>query len=112
MVGLEGACVLVFGQHRGGDRDVGAAVKKVIGGAAETRRPSDGHGHEADGWTVALGDDGVDDSVSVSDGLRRVVGVEIGEIADEILVGDAELSGERFDEVIVVVKAAGQDESG
>src|ERR1700690_2089771 len=86
--------------------------KKVVGCAAETRRPGDGHGHEADGWTVALGDDGVDDSVSVSDGLRRVVGVEIGEIADEILVGDTELSGERFDEVIVVVKAAGQDESG
>jgi hypothetical protein len=50
--------------------------------------------------------------LSVSDGLRRVVGVEIGEIADEILVGDAELSGERLDEVVVVMKAAGQDESG
>jgi ribosomal protein L12E/L44/L45/RPP1/RPP2 len=44
--------------------------------------------------------------VSVSDGLRRAVGVEVGEIADEILVGDAQLSGERLDELIVVVKAA------
>jgi hypothetical protein len=44
--------------------------------------------------------------VSVSDGLRRAVGVEVGEIADEILAGDAQLSGERLDELIVVVKAA------
>jgi hypothetical protein len=44
--------------------------------------------------------------VSVSDRLRRAVGVEVGEIADEILAGDAQLSGERLDELIVVVKAA------
>jgi hypothetical protein len=52
--------------------------KKVVGGAAKTRRPGDGHGHETDGRTVILVDDGVDDLVSVSDGLRRVVGVEVG----------------------------------
>jgi hypothetical protein len=46
----------------------------------------------------ALGDDGVDDLVSLGDGVE---GVEGRAIADEVLVAEIHFDSEHFDEVVV-----------
>ncbi len=108
--GADGAGPFELGEHGGGDSDVGAAVEKVVHAAAEVGRPSDGDGEVADGRTTALGDDGVDDFLGVGGGVGVVVGVQVGQIADEVLVVEAELGREGLDQVVIRVDATRQDE--
>ena len=104
------ASVVVLGEHGGRDADVHAAVEEIVRGATEAGGPGDGDREVADGWSAALGDDLVDDLAGLGDGVSVVVGVQGREIADEVLVGHAELHGEGLDQVIVEVDAARQDE--
>jgi hypothetical protein len=98
-------------EHGGGHSDIGATVEELVDAAAEMGRPSYRDGEVADGRAAALCEDGVDDLLSVSDGMGVVVGVEVGEIADEELVIEAELGCQGLDEVVVGVDAAREDES-
>jgi len=108
--GSNGAGPFELREHGGGDSDVGAAVEQVVDAAAEVGRPSDGDGEVADGGATALGDDGVDDLLGVSDGVGVVVGFQVGQIANEVLVVEAELGREGLDQVVIRVDAARQDE--
>jgi hypothetical protein len=60
--------------------------------------------------TTARRCDRIDDPARISDGLRVVVGLEGGQISDEVLVPDAQLVGQSLDQRVVEVNAAGQDQ--
>jgi hypothetical protein len=102
--------VLVVGKHRGGDSDVHATVEEVIDRATEAWRPGDRDGQVADGGPAALGEHVIDDLTCFGYRVGSVVRVEVREIADEVLIPDAELRSERVDQVVVEVNATRENE--
>jgi hypothetical protein len=110
VIGGDGAGTLVLGEDSGGDADVDATVEEIICDSAEARRPANRDGYVTNGRAAALGDDGIDDLVGLGDRVGAVVGVERGEVADEVLVAEAHLHGDGLDEVVVVVDAVGEDQ--
>jgi hypothetical protein len=110
VVGADGAGVVVLGEHSRGDPDVDATVEEVVVGSAEAGSPGDWNREVADRWPATTREDRVDYLVGLGDGVSGVVGVESREVAYEVLVVEAQLGREAFDEVVVEVNAAREDE--
>ncbi|HVV52347.1 MAG TPA: hypothetical protein VHO06_21950 [Polyangia bacterium] len=97
-------------KHGSGHSNIGAAVEELVDRAAEVAGPGYWDREVAHGRASSLSEDGVDDLLGVGDGVGVVVGVQVGEIADEVLVVETELGRERLDQVVVGMDAARQDE--
>jgi hypothetical protein len=99
------------GQHRRADADVRATVEKVFGRSTKARGPIEGNGHETDCRATASRLDRVRDPHGLRGRFGGVVRIEIRQVPDEELIGHAHAIGQSLNEVVVGVKAAGEDES-
>jgi hypothetical protein len=111
MLGSDRTGAVELREHGRGHSDVGTAVEELVDGAAEVVGPGDRDGEIAHGRAPTPCEDGVDDLLGVSDGVGVVVGVEVGEIAHEVLVVETELGRQRLDQMVVGMDAARQNES-
>ena len=108
--GADGAATREVRWHRGSDCGVGAGIEKVTRLVPKLAHPFDRDGHGPDSHPIASRSDRVDKPARISDGLCSIVSREGGQIADEILVSDAELVRQSFDRRIVDVNAAERDQ--